>query len=151
MSYTTKATGYIAKSLTGGESLIYQGRVSVWSLLPLMLLGTAFVLMAVGQQELAWLIWFGIYFFVLAAIRYFTTELGITNKRVIAKTGLIKRDTIEINIHKIESIRVNQGILGRILNYGSIVIAGAGNPYAPIPGISNPLNFRKACLEGQSE
>ena len=50
---------------------------------------------------------------------------------------------------KIESIQVNQGILGRILNYGSIVVSGAGNPQAPIPGISSPLQFRRAFVDTQ--
>ncbi|MCK2127298.1 PH domain-containing protein, partial [Thauera aromatica] len=50
---------------------------------------------------------------------------------------------------EIESIQVNQGILGRIFNFGSIVVSGAGNPQAPIPGISGPLNFRRAFIDTQ--
>jgi uncharacterized membrane protein YdbT with pleckstrin-like domain len=91
----------------------------------------------------------GLLFWIAAAIRYYTTELAITNKRVIAKFGLISRSTVEINLQKIESIQVNQGILGRILNYGSIVVSGAGNPQAPVPGISSPLQFRRAFIDTQ--
>jgi uncharacterized membrane protein YdbT with pleckstrin-like domain len=83
--------------------------------------------------------------------RYFTTELAITNKRVIAKFGLIRRNTIEMNISKVESIQVDQGILGRMFNFGSILVAGAGDPKAPIPGISEPLKFRKMFFEVQEE
>jgi len=72
-----------------------------------------------------------------------------SHKRVIAKFGLISRSTIEINLQKIESIQVNQGILGRIFNFGSIVVSGAGNPQAPIPGISSPLEFRRSFIDTQ--
>lgn len=130
---------YVESALTKGEQIMYQGKVSVWSLLPLLILGLIFLP--------AWGL--GLLFWGAAAIKYLTTELAITNKRVIAKFGLISRSTIEINLQKIESIQVNQGILGRIFNYGSIVVSGAGNPQAPIPGISSPLQFRRAFIDTQ--
>ena len=130
---------YVESALTKGEQVVYQGKVSIWSLVPLILLGLIF-LAFYGL---------GLLFWAAAAIRYFTTELAITNKRVIAKFGLISRSTIEINLQKIESIQVNQGILGRIFNFGSIVVAGAGNPQAPVPGISSPLQFRRAFIDTQ--
>mgnify|MGYP001626167034 FL=1 len=130
---------YVEGALTKGEQVVYQGKVSIWSLVPLLLLGLIF-LAFYGL---------GLLFWIAAAIRYFTTELAITNKRVIAKFGLISRSTIEINLQKIESIQVNQGILGRIFNFGSIVVSGAGNPQAPIPGISSPLQFRREFVDTQ--
>ncbi|MDX2421276.1 MAG: PH domain-containing protein [Amphritea sp.] len=130
---------YVESALTKGEETVYQGKVSIWSLVPLMLLGLIFL----GFYGL------GLLFWAAAAIRYYTTELAITNKRVIAKFGLISRSTIEINLQKIESIQVNQGILGRIFNFGSIVVSGAGNPQAPIPGISSPLEFRRSFIDTQ--
>ena len=130
---------YVEGALTKGEQVIYQGKVSIWSLSPLIIIGL--ILLA------AWGL--GFLFWIAAAIKYFTTELAITNKRVIAKFGLVSRSTIEINLQKIESIQVNQGILGRIFNYGSIVVSGAGNPQAPIPGISSPLQFRRAFVDTQ--
>lgn len=92
---------------------------------------------------------FGLVFWLYAAVNYFTTELAITNKRVIAKFGLIRRDVIEINLPRIESIQVCQGYLGRLFNYGSIILSGAGNPQASIPNIADPLAFRKAFTETQ--
>jgi len=130
---------YVESALTKGEQVVYQGKVSIWSLAPLLLLG----LILLSFYGL------GLLFLAAAAIRYFTTELAITNKRVIAKFGLISRSTIEINLQKIESIQVNQGILGRIFNFGSVVVSGAGNPQAPIPGISSPLQFRRAFVDTQ--
>ena len=130
---------YVEGALTKGEQVIYQGKVSIWSLSPLIIIGL-----------ILFFVWgLGLLFWIAAAIKYFTTELAITNKRVIAKFGLVSRSTIEINLQKIESIQVNQGILGRILNYGSIVVSGAGNPQAPIPGISSPLQFRRAFVDIQ--
>lgn len=130
---------YIEGALTKGEKVVYTGKVSVWSLAPALLLGLIF-LSFYG---------IGLLFWAAAAIKYFTTELAITNKRVIAKFGLISRSTIEINLQRIESIQVHQGILGRIFNFGSIVVSGAGNPQAPIPGISNPLQFRREFVDTQ--
>ena len=72
-----------------------------------------------------------------------TTELVITNRRVIAKFGLIRRNTIELNLSKIESIRVEQSILGRLLNYGTVFLIGTGGSKEPIPRISHPLEFRR--------
>lgn len=130
---------YVSSVLSNEERVVYQGRVSIWSLLPLFLVGLVF-LGAYG---------FGLLFWVAAAVRYMTTEIAITNKRVIAKAGLISRSTIEINLQKIESIQVQQGVLGRIFDFGSVVVSGAGNPQAPIVGISGPLKFRNAFVETQ--
>jgi len=132
---------YIDGALIKDEKVVYTGNISLWSLTPLILLGV--LLLA------AWGI--GLIFFVVAFIRYKTTELAITNKRVIAKFGFISRKTIELNINKVESIQVNQGILGRVFDYGSLIISGAGNPQAPISGISNPMNFRRAFMETQDQ
>jgi uncharacterized membrane protein YdbT with pleckstrin-like domain len=152
MPYTNNAKGYIQKSLTTGENLLYQGNVSLVSLIPYITLGLLLVLCVFSGDIIGFGLFIaGIIFWLIAAIKYYTTELGITNKRVIAKTGLIMRNTVEIKLDKIESIRINQGVLGRIFNYGSVIVAGAGNPHAPINGISDPLGFRKACLEIQEK
>lgn len=113
----------------------------MWSLLPLILVG--FLLLPFfGVGLLVWLV---------AFIRYKTTELAFTNKRVIAKFGFVSRQTIELNLTKVESLQVNQGILGRIFNFGTLIISGAGNPQAPIPGISNPMTFRRSFMEYQDQ
>ena len=130
---------YIDNALINDEKVVYVGHISLWSLTHLIVLGVL-LLFAFGAG-LVLLIW--------AYIRYKTTELAITNKRVIAKFGFISRRTIELNINKVESIQVDQHVLGRMFNYGSLIISGAGNPQAPIPGISNPLQFRRAFMEAQ--
>jgi len=90
----------------------------------------------------ALLLW-GIYMVAMPIIAKETTELVITNRRIIAKFGLIRRYTIEINLPKIESISVSQSILGRMLNYGDLQIVGTGGTREPIPNIGNPLMFRR--------
>ena len=81
--------------------------------------------------------------FVLPMIQLMTSEYAITNKRVIIKVGLVSRKTLEMNLQKIESVNINQGLLGRILNYGTIVIVGTGGTREPFAYINNPLEFRK--------
>lgn len=140
---------YVQGSLTRGEQVAYEGQVSLWSLLPLLLLGG--VVIIIGLAESPGLIGAGLVPWAIAFIRYKTTELAITNKRIIAKFGFISRTTIELNLHRAESIQVRQGILGRIFNFGSIIVSGAGAPQAPVPGISRPLEFRSAFLSAQEQ
>lgn len=134
-------SSYIESVLSNNEKVLYSAKVSVWSMLPLILLG--FLLLPFyGLGLLLWL---------AAYIRYKTTELGVTDKKVIAKFGFIKRDTIELLLPKVESIQVKQSIFGRLLNYGSIIVSGAGNPQAPVPGIDAPMQFRKSFMEIQEK
>jgi len=84
----------------------------------------------------------GIVSLVRAFIARTTTELAVTSKRIIAKYGFFSRKTIELNHSKFESLSVNQGVLGRILNYGNITVSGTGGGKTPIKGIDDPLRFR---------
>jgi uncharacterized membrane protein YdbT with pleckstrin-like domain len=127
---------YIDESLVEGEKLIHRARVSWWSQFGLVLLGVVTLVVVVGLVFLAW-----------AWIRVRSTELAITNRRVIAKFGFVKRHTVEINLDKVEALKVEQGVWGRILNYGTIFISGAGTSVAPIPNIADPLVFRRKFME----
>jgi uncharacterized membrane protein YdbT with pleckstrin-like domain len=71
-----------------------------------------------------------------------TTETDVTNMRVVHKTGFIKRRTFEMALDKVESVDVNQSILGRILNYGDVTIQGVGEGRETIKTIGAPLQFR---------
>ncbi len=85
--------------------------------------------------------------FIAPLIDKATDEFALTNKRVIIKTGFISRKTFEMNHSKIESVNVDQGILGRILGYGTIRIVGSGGTKEVFPKIKNPLEFRKKFQE----
>jgi uncharacterized membrane protein YdbT with pleckstrin-like domain len=139
---------YIQETLIAGEQVIYEGKLSLWSLLPQIIFGIIFLLLCTVT---IWFLLVAIISFIAAFITYISTELAFTNKRVIAKIGFISRTTIELNINKIEAIQINQGIFGRIFNYGTIVISGAGNPQAPIVGISEPMKFRNKFMEYTSK
>jgi uncharacterized membrane protein YdbT with pleckstrin-like domain len=80
---------------------------------------------------------------VYRGLVYLTTELAITNKRVIAKTGIIRRNVIDVSNGKVEGITYNQGIVGRIFGYGSILVRGTGIGQVPIPFISRPDYFKR--------
>lgn len=77
----------------------------------------------------------------------YTTELALTNQRIIAKYGLIRRNTFEIKLDKIESINLDQSIFARLLNYGYVAVNGSGGNTCDIPFIDDPLSFRKLCNE----
>ena len=80
--------------------------------------------------------------FIGALIERKSTELVITSRRVIAKTGLIRRHTWEINAAKVEGVEVAQSILGRILDFGTVTVKGTGGGTAPIRNIDDPVAFR---------
>jgi uncharacterized membrane protein YdbT with pleckstrin-like domain len=71
-----------------------------------------------------------------------TTELAVTDRRVIFKTGFIRRQTVEMNMGKIETVVVNQSILGRLLNFGTILVKGTGQSVERFRSISRPLAVR---------
>jgi len=132
---------YIDDNLIQGERVLHRGRISLWSLsLPIFIGLLLLPLFGAGL-----LVWLWVY------IRYRSTELAVTNKRVVAKFGFISRQTMEMNINKVESMQVNQSMLGRVFNFGSLVISGTGTSQEPIPGISKPLEFRRAFMEAQDE
>ena len=79
-----------------------------------------------------------------AAITRWTAEIAVTNQRVIRKSGLIRCDTIEINMPKVESVDVHQSVLGRLLNYGTVIVRGTGGSFNPLTYVSQPLPLRRA-------
>lgn len=129
-------SSYVASVLIAGERVVHQGRVSLWPYALAIALGVLLAVVGIGVVILIW-VW----------IKTSSTEVAITNKRIIAKFGFIQRRTVEINLAKVESIQVDQTLAGRILNYGTLVVAGGGNPFAPIPSIHDPIEFRRKFME----
>ncbi len=127
---------YIDDSLIEGETIIHRARISWWSQAGLVLLGIVTLVVVLG-----------LFFLIAAWIKVRSTEIAITNRRVIAKSGFIRRHTVEINLEKVEALKVEQGFFGRILNYGTIFISGAGTSVAPIANIADPLVFRRKFME----
>ena len=85
-----------------------------------------------------------LYFTIKGWFHRLTTETDVTDRRVVHKTGFIKRRTFEMALDKIESVDVEQTVLGRLLNYGDVTILGVGEGRQIIPTIASPLAFRNA-------
>lgn len=130
---------YVEDALVKDEQIVHVGHLSLWSFWHLIALGIV-LLPAFG---------IGLVPLVMAYVRYKSTELAVTTKRVIVKHGFIRRQTVEINLGKVESIQVDQGVLGRMFDFGTLVVAGTGASHAPIAGIAQPMEFRKAFIAAQ--
>ena len=142
---------YIENNLMSGEEITYRAHLHwvvflwpiIWFVIAILffisggdtaVVGGIFILIAIIHA-------------IGSFVAYKTSEFGVTNKRVVAKTGFIRRNSLEILLTKVEGIQVNQGILGRILGYGSIVISGTGGSKDPFHKISAPLEFRRRAQE----
>jgi uncharacterized membrane protein YdbT with pleckstrin-like domain len=85
---------------------------------------------------------FALYKMLTAWFHRWTTETDVTSLRVVHKAGFIKRRTFEMSLDKVESVDVNQSILGRIFNYGNVTVRGVGEGSETIQTIASPLDFR---------
>lgn len=141
---------YVDDNLMRGETLVYKANIHWFIFLPgLIVFGLGLVTMMSGELALLSVIAYlaGLAMVVRAAITKATTELAVTSKRVIAKVGLIRRNTAELNHSKVESLNVNQGVFGRLFGYGTIVVNGTGGGTTPVPGIDHPLEFRRNAIQ----
>ena len=77
-----------------------------------------------------------------AWFRRWTTEIDVTDRRIVYKRGFIRRHTVEMNMDKVESVDVDQSIMGRLFNYGDVLIRGIGVGLEPLHGVDAPLEFR---------
>jgi len=127
---------YVDSTLLQGETVMYRARISLWSIGHLIFFGVLLLPVAIG---LIFLIW--------AYIRYKTTEFAVTDRRIIAKTGLISRSTVELFLDKVEALHVDQSVWGRMLDFGTIIIRGTGTTLEPIRSISAPLALRKQFMQ----
>jgi len=135
---------YIEENLARDEKIIIKAQVTWLSQFWYLLFGGLLILSGLAQKSAGLgFITIGGFFIAVAAIHVLTTELALTNRRIIAKSGLIRRNTIELKVNRVESLGVHQSILGRVFNFGSIVVKGTGGSHAPIPYIAKPLEFRQ--------
>ncbi len=86
-------------------------------------------------------------FILNAYITRRSSEFAVTNRRVIMKAGVIQTRSLEILLNKVEAVAVNQTLLGKMMNYGDIVITGSGGTKELYRGIEDPLAFRRAVQE----
>lgn len=146
--------GYVTSNLMNDEEVIHMAKIHWFIYLPgITAIVISFIVLGAsdGMKEIAPLLFFvflvgGIISLVKAFIFKISTELAVTTKRVIAKTGLIKRNTLELNHSKVESFNIDQSIMGRIFNFGNVVVRGTGGGKTPIPNIDDPMLFRREAM-----
>jgi len=85
----------------------------------------------------------GLLLLVPPLVAYRTTEFGVTNKRVIVKTGFIRRHTLELLLRQVEAISVDQSLTGRLLGFGSLTLTGTGGVREEFHRVVSPLEFRR--------
>lgn len=165
--------GYVDENLTVGEVVLHRSRlhsiVLFWPILVGVLLGLpglmGVVMSAVMSRDkssdmaaaghamfvtdLAMLV-IAAAAVTLGVLRRSSTEMAVTNKRVITKTGVFNRRTTELLLQKVESVGVDQGVLGRMAGYGNLVVKGTGGTAERFKSVENPLEFRH-CVQEQIE
>ena len=151
---------YVQKILEPGESVTHVTRTHWLVYLPaifLLLLGIVVLasssyvsvdFAAVPQIGSAMLILLAAISWLPAFVRRWTTELAVTNRRIVFKSGLFRRHTMEMNMSKVESVDVDQSVMGRILDYGTVTIRGTGGGIEPMRNIANPIAFRNRVTAG---
>jgi uncharacterized membrane protein YdbT with pleckstrin-like domain len=144
--------GYVEHILQPGEEIKHVSRLT-WILyfpgFSLLIIGfVGLMLLPLSQQNpfliaiVAVIVGLGGVNIFHAWFRRWTTEIAVTNRRVIYKRGFIRRHTIEMNMDKIESVHVDQSIMGRIFNYGTVTVHGTGTGIEPLQKIDSPIEFR---------
>jgi uncharacterized membrane protein YdbT with pleckstrin-like domain len=146
---------YIDDILQPGEKVLYSTNahwIFYWPAIAAWIVAAVFLILAHGTLTEGLVpVWLslaaiaalaGLYWIFTAWFHRWTTETDVTNLRVVHKTGFIKRRTFEMSLDKVESVDVNQSILGRILNYGDVTILGVGEGKETIRTIASPLAFR---------
>jgi len=139
---------YVEQSLLPNERVIHRTTLSrIVFVDPAVVAAIGILIMLAGRNAVP----MGIVLLLVGAaaalpryISFATSEFAITNQRVIIKVGLFRRQTVELQLSKLEAIAVDQGLLGRILGYGNIVVTGTGGTKERFKTISGPLEFRRA-------
>ena len=151
-------TSYVAEVLQPNETVRYDGTIHWIIYLPGLVLFAFGIAGLLGVLTLAhdahgYRIYSTLVYAALALgalhlfsawLKQWTTEIAVTDRRVIYKTGLVSRRTVEMNMDKVESVDVTQDIFGRILNYGTVLIRGTGASLEPLSTIATPLALRNA-------
>lgn len=149
---------YVDKILQPGETVRHSASIHWFIYLPAFWFAAAalavvlLVTMNIGDVGTSWrevaliaaliLGVIALYLLLRAWIARTTTELVATDRRVIYKRGLVRRYTAEMGMEKVESVLVDQSIMGRLFNYGTITVRGTGGGIEPLPNIGDPIAFR---------
>jgi len=139
---------YIENNLIAGEEVVYEGRISLWSVsraVTCAVLGLPFIL--VGSRWALIPFFLGVACLAYVLIQYASNELAVTTNRVISKRGFVSRQTVEISLSRVEGVEVHQTAAQRAMGYGSVFVSGTGSHRARIENVKDPMRFRQAFLE----
>jgi uncharacterized membrane protein YdbT with pleckstrin-like domain len=143
---------YVEEVLQPGEKILFVSTIHWLIYVPAILLLIAAIVAAfwAGSGSEVWR-WISLLCFALALLsaarawfKRWTTEIAVTDRRVIYKRGFIRRHTIEMHMDKVESVDVSQSVLGRILDYGDVLVRGTGVGFEPLQMIESPIALRNA-------
>lgn len=147
--------GFVESNLLPNETIVYETRLHPVIYTPavvalLLGLGTLGVCAATAGGDSGFLVLLALMIVVVAAglalsawINTKASEFAVTNRRVLVKVGWLRRDSFEIVLPKVEGIGVDQGLLGRLFNFGTIDVRGTGGSRERFANIAAPLEFRK--------
>lgn len=101
---------------------------------------SAFLTGIVALQIAAWIIFLGLLHRTLA-------QVAITNRRILKSRGLIQRTTAQLSVTEIQSVDVRQGLLGHVLDFGSIIVVARDNTSGSFRYLSQPVEFKRRVEE----
>ena len=140
------------RHLLPGERVLYKTRLH-WVLFvkPVLVLlaGVVLTILLRQVQDPPWL-WMiggavglvGLLWGLVHYVELMTSEFAVTTSRLIFKVGLISRYTTELLLSKVESIGVQQGLMGRLLNHGDLTVTGTGGAREVFRRVRDPIGFR---------
>jgi uncharacterized membrane protein YdbT with pleckstrin-like domain len=144
---------YVEEVLQPGETVLFASTIHWLVYWPAILLLIASIITMFLAAAGAEFVWRGISLVCFAAallsaagawFKRWTTEVAVTDRRIIYKRGFIRRHTIEMNMEKVESVDVNQSLLGRVFGYGDVLVRGTGVGFEPLQMIESPIELRNA-------
>jgi membrane protein YdbS with pleckstrin-like domain len=151
--------GYIEQSLGQNEALLYKARfhwlyyAAAWAALILLVVFVIWIIFYAA----VWAEWvllcgciFGLLLLLRSMIPIWTTEIAVTNHRLIVKRGSLSRSTDELQLKAIEQVNFQQGFLGRLFDFGRVDVHGTGLDDLQIPAVAAPLGFLKAIEDAAS-
>lgn len=131
--------GYIAEQLAPKEKIIYHGKIHKIIFLEPILMTLICLLLC---RTLIWYQVLGLIWFYYA-LKYGSMEVAVTNRRIIAKQGIISVDCASMELTAIEGVSIKQSLLGMMLGYGTILVGGKGGKNIGIPLLADPEKFKK--------
>jgi uncharacterized membrane protein YdbT with pleckstrin-like domain len=151
--------GYIEESLGGNETVHYIGHFHWMNYVfayGALIISLILAIFSYSPQYPALVVispFIGILIFLAIMLPIWTTEVGVTNQRIILKRGLIQRRTKELQLRAIEEVSMDQDIFGRIFGYGKVEVFGTGEEEIKFPTLGDPLEMRRALQEaiGQAQ